>query len=162
MTTANNLYSPEEIEAMKASGSVASKTLTTAKSDGKVTQKAVTVIDASDAPVNVNSEWSGPAPRIGNSAPKVSQPNIRDAHGVVVETKRVTTPNTSKHLAEHEERLRKEAARQAELEAERQELSAVIDPKQLHNSLQVLDRKVRKLERENRELKKKFEGGQSQ
>ena len=73
----------------------------------------------------------------------------------------MTSPDLTKHLAEHEERLHKETAHQAELEAERQELSAVIDPKQLHNSLQVLDRKVRKLERENRELKKKGEGGQS-
>ena len=158
--TVNNLYSADEIEAMKASGSVASKTLSTGDADGKVTQKGKTVIDA-DAVRPVNSEWSTPAPRIGNSAPKVSQPNIRAANGSAVTTKRVTSPDLTKHLAEHEERLRKEAAHQAELEAERQELSAVIDPKQLHNSLQVLDRKVRKLERENRELKKKVDGGQS-
>ena len=160
MTTANNLYSPDEIEVMKASGSVASKTLTTGNVDGKVTQKGVTVIDA-DAARPANSEWSTPAPRIGNSAPKVSQPNIRAADGSAVTTKRVTTPNTSKHLAEHEERLRKEAARQAELLAEQEELFNVIDPRKLHDSLQVLDRKVRKLERENRELKKKVEGGQA-
>ena len=158
--TVNNLYSPEEIEAMKASGSVASKTLTTDQVKGTVRQQGATVIDA-DAARPANSEWSTPAPRIGNSAPKVTQPNIRDAHGAAVTTKRVTTPNTSKHMAEHEERLRKEAARQAELKAEQEELQGVIDPKQLHNSLQVLDRKVRKLERENRELKKKVEGGQA-
>ena len=156
--TVNNLYSADEIEAMKASGSVASKTLSTGDADGKVTQKGVTVIDATGAPAAVSGEWSGPAPRISERAPKVSQPNIRAANGSAVTTKRVTSPDLTKHLAEHE-RLRKEAAHQAELEVERQELSAVIDPKQLHNSLQVLDRKVRKLERENRELKKKVDGG---
>ena len=158
--SANNIFSPEEIEAMKSSGSVASKTLTTDKSDGKVGQVGPTVIDANTARP-ANSEWSTPAPRIGNSAPKVSQPNIRDAHGAAVTTKRVTTPNTSKHMAEHEERLRKEAARQAELLAEQEELRSVIDPRKLHDSIQALDRKVRKLEKENKALKAKVEGGQS-
>ena len=159
MTTANNLYSPDEIEVMKASGSVASKTLTTGNADGKVTQKGVTVIDATGAPAAVSGEWSGPAPRISERAPKVSQPNIRAADGSSIGTKRVVAPNLTRHLAEHEERLAKQAARQDELKAEQEELSAVIDPRKLHDTLAALDRKVRKLERENKALKAKVDGG---
>lgn len=158
--SANNLNTPEEIEAMKSSGSVASKTLSTGNhADGKVGQVGPTVSDATGAPAAVSGEWSGPAPRISERAPKVSQPNIRAANGSAVTTKRVTTPNLTRHLAEHEERLAKEAARQDELKAEQEELSAVIDPRKLHDTLAALDRKVRKLERENKALKAKVDGG---
>ena len=123
-------------------------------------QKGLTLIDTDEARP-VNNEWSGPAPRIGNSAPKVSQPNIRAADGSSVPTQRVTAPNMSKHLAEYETRKRQQEPQQEELKAERDELSGVIDPRLLNDTLQALDRKVRKLERENRELKKKVDVGQA-
>ena len=159
--SANNLYTPEEIQAMKSSGSVASKTISTGNhADTKVGQVGPTVIDA-DTAAAVSGEWSGPAPRISERATKVSQPTIRNSDGSAISTKRVTAPNLTRHLAEHEARLAKEEARQDELKAEQQELANVIDPRKLHDTLAALDRKVRKLERENRELKKKVEGGQS-
>ena len=65
----------------------------------------------------------------------------------------IEKPNISKYNDEHEARLRADAARRAEAEKEREELQAFSDPKKLQAQLSAMDRLIRKLQREVKELK---------
>ena len=154
MSDINSLFTEAEVELMK-SGEVVSKRLTSTETGGVVQSSGPNLIDC-DSARPANSEWSCGAPRTGQTNAKVSQPVIRNSDGSAIPVQKVMAPNMEKHLADHEARLRKEAERQAVLEAEREELSSVVDPRKLHDTLMAMDRKLRKIERENRALKKKL------
>ncbi len=66
----------------------------------------------------------------------------------------VSKVDLSKNMAAHSARLQQEAAEQAQLLAEREELRDVTDPKKLMAQMQYLDRQVKKLTKEVNALKK--------
>ena len=65
----------------------------------------------------------------------------------------IEKPNISKYNAEHEERLRADAARRAAVEAEKEELSSVTDPRKHQAQLAAMDRQIKRLQKELRGLK---------
>ena len=66
----------------------------------------------------------------------------------------VSKVDLSKNMAAHSARLQQEAAEQAQLLAEREELRDVTDPRKLMAQMQYLDRQVKKLTKEVNALKK--------
>ena len=64
----------------------------------------------------------------------------------------VAKPDISKYNAEHEERRRADAARRAAVEAEKEELSSVTDPRKLQAQLSAMDRSIRRLQKQIKDL----------
>ena len=79
---------------------------------------------------------------------------VRGSWGRKESQELVTKVDLSKNMAAHAARLQKEAADQAQLLAEREELRDVTDPKKLMAQMQYLDRQVKKLTKDLNALKK--------
>lgn len=132
-----NKISAADIEAVKAAGGSLSGVV---GADGifRTSEDAQVFEPKTSTPIS--GYGSNIRPRIGGNDP--------NADGLI------SKPDISKYNAEHEARLRKDAAARAAVEAEREELSSVTDPKKLQAQLSALDRQVRKLQKELREVKR--------
>ena len=134
MTT--NKITAADIEAVKAAGGSLSGVV---GADGifRTSEDAQVFEPKTSTPIS--GYGSNIRPRIAGNAP--------NANGLIEK------PNISKYNREHEERLRADAARRAAVEAEKEELSAVTDPRKLQAQLAAMDRQIKRLRKELRGLK---------
>ena len=147
MNNPNTAFTEQEIAEMK-SGLTLSKSLkdgdtsTTAGAGGSGINN---MFDADAIPVT--SGFGRVAPRI-DFTEKVVKPVIKDTQGNEIIQAKVTAPNTSKY---NDVDLARKTAASNEIIASRKrkdELNSLLNPEKLLATLNALDRKVRKLEKE--------------
>ncbi len=144
MSNVNDMFSPEEVELMKKSGSVQSKSVSNGPNGVKT--KSLNVVKCDQG---VSGGWGdGETPKV-SPAPlrKVTRPNIEGSGNYVTNT------NLSRYNQQDVER--KKAFREAELQ--REEAIKAQAPDTLQNRIEYLERSLKKLQREmkasNREAK---------
>ena len=153
MNNPNTAFTEQEIAEMK-SGLTLSKSLkdgdtsTTAGAGGSGINN---MFDDSNEALPVTSGFGRVAPRI-NFSEKVEKPSIRDAEGNEIIQAKVTAPNISKY---NQDDLARKTAASKEVIATRkrkEELNNLLNPEKLLATLNALDRKVRKLEKDYKAL----------
>lgn len=147
----NTAFTEQEIADMKAG-----LTLTKSLKDGDTSTTAGAggsginnMFDADAIPVT--SGFGRVAPRI-NFTEKVVKPVIKDNQGAEIIQAKVTAPNTSKY---NDVDLARKTAASNEIIATRkrkEELNNLLNPEKLLATLNALDRKVRKLEKDYKTL----------
>ncbi len=148
MTNINNLYTPEEVEAIKAGISTGDKVLTNTPKGVVSYKPALNIINVDEAPSGP-SQWAGEAPRVSGGT-KVSKPRVRgqEAAGVV------TRVNMDANNSNHAEQIRQLEVETAKRDAEQQELRSFMDPAKLMAEINYLNRTVKRLEKSLKALQK--------
>ena len=141
MTNINDMFSPEEVQALKESGTVGAKTV---KSDAKGTRPKPLKIIKGDVE-SISGGWGDePAPKISPTPmSKVTRPNIPGSGEFVTQT------NLGRYHVQDVARKKALAAEQERLEEERKAQS----PESLQSQVQYLTRAVKKLQKEVNQLK---------
>lgn len=140
MENINELFSSEEIEALKTSGTVGAKSVKTGAKANK--PKALKIVNGD---MNVSGGWaSEPAPRLSPTPMRrVTRPNVPGSGEFVRQT------NLSRFNAQDEARKKKFA----EEELAREEARQAQSPESLQSQVQYLTRAVKKLQKELNSLK---------
>ena len=135
-------FTPDEIEAMK-SGTMISGRLHDDKPAVKVKQAPVNCDESSPA----SSGW-GKAPRLDEMRDKVTHIHVRNEDGSVNPQQKVTRPNPDRYNQPAAAR----ALKDSELREKAQKAEQSLSPTALHSTMQAMDRKIRKLEKQLKEL----------
>ena len=132
----NNMFSPEEIAAMKSGGGV-SKSFA-ADSQGVVRSSMVTT----HCENHIGSGGWGDAPSIETRTQKVSRPSIKGSGGYV------TSPNLERFNDQAVARDQAEAAKKAQQEKDRQAQA----PDAMQSRIEYLERSLKKLQKQLKEI----------
>ena len=121
-------FSPEEIEYMKSGGTIGGS-MKNGTSANVYTPQVSTPIEGYGKSLR---------PRVAGQDP--------NADGLV------TKPDLTKHMSNHEEEMARIHAEEQEKRDHQRQLQEALEPSKLLAQLQVLDRKIRKLEKANKTL----------